>query len=160
MTCRAFSSSTSPSEVSRTERRVRTNSRTPSARSSCWMRLVSAGCATCSLAAARVKCSSSARAANEVRASDGGWLIIPNENYIVDKLYWTGMIDQVHACPMTQTWSPSEYAHHAAFVPALGAGILEKLAPVAAERILDLGCGDGSLTERLLERGARVVGVD
>ena len=49
---------------------------------------------------------------------------------------------------MTQTWSPSGYAHHAAFVPALGAGILEKLAPVAGERILDLGCGDGSLTEQ------------
>src|SRR5262249_13951728 len=61
---------------------------------------------------------------------------------------------------MTQTWSPSAYAHHAAFVPALGAGVLEKLAPVAGERILDLGCGDGSLTERLIERGARVVGVD
>src|SRR5262249_52670220 len=61
---------------------------------------------------------------------------------------------------MTQTWSPSAYAHHAAFVPALGAGILEKLAPVAGERILDLGCGDGSLTERLIERGARVVGID
>ena len=61
---------------------------------------------------------------------------------------------------MTQTWSPSGYAHHAAFVPALGAAILEKLAPVAGERILDLGCGDGSLTERLIERGARVVGID
>ena len=61
---------------------------------------------------------------------------------------------------MTQTWSPSGYAHHAGFVPALGAGILEKLTPVPGERILDLGCGDGSLTERLLERGAIVVGVD
>jgi trans-aconitate methyltransferase len=61
---------------------------------------------------------------------------------------------------MTQTWSPSGYAHHAAFVPALGAGILEKLAPLAGERILDLGCGDGALTERLIARGAGVVGVD
>jgi trans-aconitate methyltransferase len=61
---------------------------------------------------------------------------------------------------MTQTWSPSGYAHHAGFVPALGADILEKLAPIAGERILDLGCGDGSLTERLVERGALVVGVD
>ena len=61
---------------------------------------------------------------------------------------------------MTQTWSASGYAHHAGFVPALGAGILDKLAPVAGERILDLGCGDGALTERLVERGATVVGVD
>jgi trans-aconitate methyltransferase len=61
---------------------------------------------------------------------------------------------------MTQTWSPSGYAQHAGFVPALGAGILEKLAPTAGERILDLGCGDGTLTERLVERGADVVGID
>src|SRR4051794_1032112 len=60
----------------------------------------------------------------------------------------------------TQTWSASGYAHHAGFVPALGAGILNKLAPVAGERILDLGCGDGALTESLIERGARVVGID
>jgi trans-aconitate methyltransferase len=61
---------------------------------------------------------------------------------------------------MNQTWSPSGYAHNAGFVPALGAGILEKLAPILGERILDLGCGDGALTERLVERGALVVGVD
>ena len=61
---------------------------------------------------------------------------------------------------MTQTWSPSGYAQHAGFVPALGAGILERLDPVAGERILDLGCGDGVLTERLIASGASVVGVD
>jgi len=61
---------------------------------------------------------------------------------------------------MTQTWSPSGYAHHAGFVPELGAPLLERLAPVAGERILDLGCGDGTLTARLVERGATVVGVD
>jgi trans-aconitate methyltransferase len=61
---------------------------------------------------------------------------------------------------MTHTWSPAHYAHNAAFVPALGADILDKLAPRAGERILDLGCGDGALTERLVARGARVVGVD
>jgi SAM-dependent methyltransferase len=34
------------------------------------------------------------------------------------------------------------------------------LAPVAGERILDLGCGDGALTAKLQELGCTVVGVD
>jgi len=37
---------------------------------------------------------------------------------------------------------------------------MEWLAPQAGERILDLGCGDGQLTERLAESGAVVTGVD
>ena len=42
----------------------------------------------------------------------------------------------------------------------LGAGVLEWLDPQAGERILDLGCGDGALTERLIAAGADVVGTD
>ncbi len=61
---------------------------------------------------------------------------------------------------MAQTWSPSDYQQHAGFVPALGASILARLAPQAGERILDLGCGDGVLTQDLLASGADVVAVD
>jgi len=61
---------------------------------------------------------------------------------------------------MTQTWNPTVYAEHGSFVPSLGAGVLEWLNPQPGERILDLGCGDGQLTEKIAAAGAQVVGVD
>lgn len=57
-------------------------------------------------------------------------------------------------------WSASDYARNARFVADLAASLVDWLAPVAGERILDLGCGDGALTEKLVERGASVLGVD
>ena len=42
----------------------------------------------------------------------------------------------------------------------LAGGVFELLNPQLGERILDLGCGDGALTKRLVEAGASVVGVD
>ncbi len=61
---------------------------------------------------------------------------------------------------MTQTWSPATYAANAAFVPALGQSILDRLAPRAGQRILDLGCGDGALTTSIVASGASVLAVD
>lgn len=57
-------------------------------------------------------------------------------------------------------WSAEDYASNARFVADLAASLVDWLAPTADERILDLGCGDGALTQTLVERGARVVGVD
>lgn len=59
-----------------------------------------------------------------------------------------------------QRWDADAYGRHAAFVPALGSAVLDLLAPKAGERILDLGCGDGVLTERLVAAGAEVLGLD
>lgn len=59
-----------------------------------------------------------------------------------------------------QTWDAERYARNARFVSDLGAPVVELLAPQPGERILDLGCGDGALTERLAAMGCRVVGID
>jgi SAM-dependent methyltransferase len=61
---------------------------------------------------------------------------------------------------VSQSWSAAGYAANAHFVPALGQPVLELLQPQPGERILDLGCGDGVLTEKLVAAGARVIGVD
>lgn len=61
---------------------------------------------------------------------------------------------------MTQQWDPDRYSRDVGFVAALGEPLIELLSPRPGERILDLGCGDGALTEKLAAHGATVVGVD
>ena len=57
-------------------------------------------------------------------------------------------------------WNPDSYAANARFVSDLGQPVVELLAPQTCERILDLGCGDGALTQKLAGMGCSVVGVD
>ena len=59
-----------------------------------------------------------------------------------------------------QQWHPESYVKHAGFVAELGVPVLELLNPQSGERILDLGCGDGRLTEKLVQIGCEVMGVD
>jgi trans-aconitate methyltransferase len=61
---------------------------------------------------------------------------------------------------VAQIWDPETYGKNGAFVHGLAGGVVEWLAAQPGERILDLGCGDGQLTQRLSQTGARVQGVD
>jgi trans-aconitate methyltransferase len=61
---------------------------------------------------------------------------------------------------MAQTWDPAEYGRRGAFVHQLAGGVLEWLDARPNERILDLGCGDGQLTQRIAATGAQVSGAD
>jgi trans-aconitate methyltransferase len=61
---------------------------------------------------------------------------------------------------MTQVWDPKAYEKNGAFVHGLAGGVLEWLNAQPEERILDLGCGDGQLTAKIVAAGASVAGVD
>jgi len=59
-----------------------------------------------------------------------------------------------------QTWSSDTYDKNARFVSDLGNAVLDLLGPAPSMRVLDLGCGDGALSQKIVETGARLVGVD
>jgi len=60
----------------------------------------------------------------------------------------------------TSKWDAAEYARVGAFVAELGGAALDLLDPQPGERILDVGCGEGTLTKKIVGRGATVLGID
>jgi trans-aconitate methyltransferase len=64
------------------------------------------------------------------------------------------------ASASTSKWNAADYARVGAFVSELGGAALDLLDPQPGERILDVGCGEGSLTKKIVERGATVLGID
>ena len=60
----------------------------------------------------------------------------------------------------TSKWDAADYARVGGFVAELGEAALDLLDPQPGEHILDVGCGEGTLTERIVKRGATVVGID
>src|SRR5206468_5221520 len=65
-----------------------------------------------------------------------------------------------HPTASTSKWDAADYAKVGAFVAVLGQAALDLLDPQSGERILDVGCGEGTLTKRIIERGATVLGID
>ncbi|MBV8550634.1 MAG: methyltransferase domain-containing protein [Acidobacteriaceae bacterium] len=62
--------------------------------------------------------------------------------------------------PARTAWDAELYEARHAFVWQLGQGLIDLLDPKPGERILDLGCGTGQLTDKIAERGAEVLGLD
>ena len=60
----------------------------------------------------------------------------------------------------TSKWDAADYARVGGFVAELGGAALDLLDPQPGERILDVGCGEGTLTRKMIERGATVLGID
>lgn len=62
--------------------------------------------------------------------------------------------------PSSQNWDAAQYADNARFVSDLGAPVLDLLRPRPGMRVLDIGCGDGALTQKIVAAGADVLGID
>ena len=58
------------------------------------------------------------------------------------------------------SWNPDEYKKHTSFVSELAMPVVYLLDPKSGERVLDLGCGDGTLAQEIEQRGAKVLGID
>lgn len=61
---------------------------------------------------------------------------------------------------MNIAWNAEKYNRDFAFVPQYGADVLALIAGAKDQFVVDLGCGNGTLTEKLADAGYRVLGVD
>jgi trans-aconitate methyltransferase len=57
-------------------------------------------------------------------------------------------------------WNSDQYQKNYNFVYAYGSDVMKWLAPKSGEKILDLGCGTGQLTNELASFGVDVIGMD
>ena len=57
-------------------------------------------------------------------------------------------------------WSVNDYTKNASFVSQYGEEVLALLNPASGEHILDLGCGEGQLAEKIASKGCKVTAID
>lgn len=62
--------------------------------------------------------------------------------------------------PGQMRWNARAYDSSFGYVSAHGAPLVDLLDPQPGERVVDLGCGTGTLTAEIGSRGARVLGID
>lgn len=61
---------------------------------------------------------------------------------------------------MSDPWNAKKYTKDAAFVPQLTSVVQQWLDPQSEDTILDIGCGDGKLTQDLSKRVKSIYGID
>lgn len=61
---------------------------------------------------------------------------------------------------MNITWDAKGYTSGFAFVHQYGEGVLDLIDAAPGSHIVDLGCGNGALSEKLIARGYRVTAID
>lgn len=62
--------------------------------------------------------------------------------------------------PSKDHWTQEAYSASASFVPELATKVVTWLDPQPDDQILDIGCGDGTLTVKIKERCASILGLD
>jgi trans-aconitate methyltransferase len=65
-----------------------------------------------------------------------------------------------HESAENSQWNAALYENKHAFIWKHGASLLDILSPQRGERILDLGCGTGHLTNKIADAGTVVIGID
>ena len=61
---------------------------------------------------------------------------------------------------MNITWDAKGYTAGFSFVHQYGEGVMDLIDAVPGSHVVDLGCGNGALSEKLLARGYRVTAID